>query len=109
VELGEPLDHALLQRLVWVEDQAGRPVAGEITLDDDDRSWSFTPHAVWHEGHHALVIDRRLEDLAGNRIGRPFEVDLGRTPSAGATTIADEPKDEEPLRLTWIVAPRGRR
>ena len=29
--------------------------------------------------HHTGVIDRRLEDPCGNRVGEPFEVDV-RTP-----------------------------
>ena len=38
--------------------------------------WSFVPEKPWAAGRYSLVIDTTLEDLAGNSIGRPFEVDL---------------------------------
>ena len=38
-------------------------------------TWSFTPKAPWPAGTHQLVAFAMLEDLAGNRIGRAFEVD----------------------------------
>ena len=95
VALGEPLDSALLQRLVWVEDEAGRRPEGSIALGDDERSWTFTPAAPWSAGRYALTIDRRLEDLAGNRVGRAFEVDLERAPSEDAHDDRRTPADED--------------
>jgi hypothetical protein len=105
IDLGEPLDHALLHRLVWVEDDAGRPVQGSIALSDEERSWSFTPREPWSAGHYTVTIDRRLEDLAGNRIGRPFEVDLTRTPSDSRHALDVAPSDDKPVRLPLIVEP----
>jgi hypothetical protein len=51
--------------------------------------WSFLPDADWREGSTGIVVGRDLEDLAGNSVGRPFEVDtisgstLRRTGRAG--------------------------
>ena len=42
---------------------------------DHDREWRFTPSEPWVEGTHELVVLAILEDLAGNRVNRPFEVD----------------------------------
>jgi hypothetical protein len=43
---------------------------------------SFTPAERWKPGDYELVVDLALEDLVGNRIGRPFDVDLsGPAPS----------------------------
>ncbi|HEX5106094.1 MAG TPA: hypothetical protein VFV87_19880, partial [Pirellulaceae bacterium] len=60
---------------IAVNDSAGRPVKGAITLEDQERCWLFRSDRPWSAGRHELVIDTTLEDLAGNRIGRPFEVD----------------------------------
>ena len=38
-------------------------------------TWSFTPKEFWKAGTHHIVAFAMLEDLAGNRIGRAFEVD----------------------------------
>ncbi len=105
IALGEPLDSALLQRMMWVEDDAGRTLEGSIELGDDERSWSFTPRVPWSAGPHTVVIDRRLEDLAGNRVGRPFEVDLTRAASDDRDTTLGAAANEEPFRLPWTVEP----
>ena len=74
----QPLDHALLHRLVWVEDERGHKVAGNLTVDDEEKRWRFVPSAGWMAGKYQLVADTRLEDLAGNSLERPFEVDVFR-------------------------------
>ncbi len=40
-----------------------------------------SPPRAWKPGNHTLVIDMTLEDLAGNRIGRPFDVDTIDNPT----------------------------
>ncbi|MDX2029214.1 MAG: Ig-like domain-containing protein [Blastocatellia bacterium] len=72
----EPLDHALAQRLITIVDADGQAVAGETALDDQEKRWQFTPRAAWRSGGYGLVVRTTIEDLAGNNIGKPFEVDL---------------------------------
>ncbi len=72
----EPLDHALLQRLVWVNDVNGEALAGTASVLAAERAWQFTPHRPWQRGVLTLVAQKTLEDLAGNSIARAFEVDL---------------------------------
>lgn len=76
VDFPEPLDEALLQRVVEVVRNGGEPVVGQITVVDGERRWQFTPHQPWDKGLYLLRVGTVLEDLAGNSIGRPFEVDL---------------------------------
>jgi hypothetical protein len=71
-----PLDHALLHRLLWVEAADGRRAPGSIDVTEAERRWTFTPAEPWAAGDYHLVADTHLEDLAGNGIGRPFEVDV---------------------------------
>jgi len=40
-----------------------------------ETTWTFTPAEPWVAGQHNLLALAMLEDLAGNRIGRAFEVD----------------------------------
>jgi hypothetical protein len=74
----KPLDHALFNRLVWVEDESGRKLAGDVVIDEQEKRWRFTPKEAWKPGSYRLIADMRLEDLAGNSIARPFEVDVFR-------------------------------
>jgi hypothetical protein len=73
-----PLDHGLLGRALSVESQNGRAVDGQIALEEADSRWLFRPHAPWTSGIYRLAALSVLEDPAGNRIGRAFEVDMTR-------------------------------
>jgi len=84
VAFGKPLDHALLQRALGVR-RDGRPIDGETAIIEGDTGWSFTPREPWRVGAHALFVLTILEDPAGNRIGRAFEVggtDRSREPES---------------------------
>jgi hypothetical protein len=74
----KPMDHALLHRLMWVVDGSGDRVEGTVTVTQRETVWQFTPERPWRAGHHSLVADKRLEDVSGNNIARPFEVDVLR-------------------------------
>ena len=75
VELPEPLDRALLESFVWVE-RRGEEVEGEVAIDRRETRWRLRPAAPWREGDYALRVDSTLEDLAGNGVERPFEVEM---------------------------------
>lgn len=68
------LDHALLDRAIGVESSSGARPAGQSTTGDTDATWHFTPDAPWTAGDYRLVVLTALEDPAGNKIGRAFEV-----------------------------------
>lgn len=74
VTFPEPLDHGLLRRALGVA-RAGAPLEGEISIEAAETRWRFTPRDAWAQGDYELVALAFLEDLAGNRIGRAFEVD----------------------------------
>jgi len=76
IDLRAPLDHALLQHALTVRDALGLEVAGVVTVHAGERECSWTPARAWAAGRYELVVDPVLEDLAGNSVGRPFEVDL---------------------------------
>lgn len=76
VRFPKPLDHALLERMLWVSAAENRKVAGTLRVAEEEKVWRFTPAHPWQAGAYHLVADTRLEDLAGNSIARPFEVDV---------------------------------
>jgi len=71
----EPLDRGLLLRALGVQGADGRSIVGDITVGGGEVTWSFPPRDFWKGGAHHIVALGMLEDLAGNRIGRAFEVD----------------------------------
>ena len=76
VTLPESMDHALLSRLVRVVTPARLEVEGTIRIDQEETRWSFTPSRPWKKGAYYLEVGTVLEDLAGNALDRPFEVDV---------------------------------
>ncbi|MBC7893906.1 MAG: hypothetical protein H7066_00745 [Cytophagaceae bacterium] len=94
ISLNEPLDHALLGRMLSVADEAGRTVAGHGVPGEGDSTWSFVPDAAWAPGMFAVHTDTTLEDLAGNNVARVFDADVRRHAPAPAT---------RPTRLAFRV------
>lgn len=86
VDFPAPLDHGLLQRAMGVS-RDGKPIEGSVAIDAGETRWSFTPHEPWTPGDYAVIALAFLEDLAGNRIGRAFEVD-----NFERTDITSEPE-----------------
>jgi hypothetical protein len=76
LRLAKPLDRALLGSLVWVTDGLGNRVPGAVTVGGGERVLTFAPARPWARGEYKLVVDTRLEDVCGNRVGRSFEVDV---------------------------------
>ena len=74
VRFPAPLDYALLQRLLWTN-HGNRSVPGTTTIGDEEKLWVFHPASPWSAGDYSLRVDSALEDVAGNRVGRPFDVD----------------------------------
>jgi hypothetical protein len=72
----EPLDHAMLMRVLTIVDADNQPVPGDVAVEAGETRWRFTPESPWRAGHYRIAVDKDLEDLAGNSVGRPFEVDV---------------------------------
>jgi hypothetical protein len=82
----EPLDRALLDRLIWVENTDAKVVTGQVSVAAAETCWRFTPTNPWRKGNYRLVIGTELEDLAGNSVAQPFEVDVAGPISRRVTT-----------------------
>jgi hypothetical protein len=100
VEFPEPLDHGLLMRLLEVRDAQGEFIEGSIQVDRHETRWQFTPDGPWRAGDYSLSVDTRLEDLAGNKLNRPFEVDVFERVEERITTTT--------VSLPFRILPRGR-
>ncbi|MEO1178540.1 MAG: hypothetical protein AAFV87_15660 [Pseudomonadota bacterium] len=98
VTLGSAHDHVSLAFRLRVLDVDGAVVPGKIVLGDGEESWEFAPRAPWAATTYTLSIDERLEDLAGNRPGVPFDRPLRQAPRAwiGTRTFTPQPTAGEP-------------
>jgi hypothetical protein len=74
VEFPRPLDAALLLRCLTVDG-----ISGQASVRDSERGWAFVPDQPWVAGREqTLQVLRILEDLAGNKVGRAFDVELDK-------------------------------
>lgn len=78
VEFDEPMDHALALRLIHVRSNVdgSAPIEGTAVVVHHESTWRFTPAKPWQRGNYRVSVATTIEDLAGNNIGKPFDVDL---------------------------------
>jgi hypothetical protein len=94
VDFPKPMDFALLQRMLQVSAGAGtvgsvtgtgapggaaNALPGTVTVDKQETEWRFAPRQPWRAGAYRLLIDTGIEDLSGNHIGQPFDLDKFQT------------------------------
>ena len=72
----EPLDHAMLNRVLQVRSAAGAIIEGSINVAEHETVWSFEPAKPWQRSDYAIEVATNLEDLCGNSIARPFETKM---------------------------------
>ena len=86
IDFPKPMDYALLQHLLEVMGPR-EAIEGSIDVAREETEWRFTPRQAWKAGGYRVVVQTTLEDLAGNHIGRAFDVDTFErvTPVAGKT------------------------
>ena len=82
VQFERPLDHGLMERCLWVVDAEGTRLAGRTSVPPGELEWRFAPNAAWAPGRYAVIVDPRIEDLAGNSVARVFDRDLTRAQDA---------------------------
>ncbi|MEM6927819.1 MAG: hypothetical protein AAF602_12880 [Myxococcota bacterium] len=75
VDFGEAVDHVSVHRLLWVTSPDGTPLRGVWKLGSEERTASWTPSEPWSGdvGEHALVVNGRFEDIAGNNLNAAMD------------------------------------
>ncbi len=94
VTFPRPLDYGLLQRSLSVT-RGTTTLAGDPQIANGETRWEFVPRAEWQRGPYVLTVLPILEDLAGNRIGRAFEV--------RSKDDAVPPESSAPVSVPFIV------
>ncbi len=95
VTFAEPLDPAMLPDALTVICPSGEALRlSEVNPSADGNSWTAASPEPWQPGTYELLANPLLEDLAGNSLARPFEVNL-----------AEEAPGKRGFTLEWTVAP----
>lgn len=97
IRFNEPLDYALLQRMISLIDPEGGTIEGTIRVHKQETVWELTPTRPWKSGQYTLKVNSKLEDRAGNSIAEPFEIDLRQD--------VRQPKKPEVVQRKFMVRP----
>ncbi|RDB07015.1 hypothetical protein DVG78_05780 [Runella aurantiaca] len=79
IHVKEALDYVLLQNTIRIIDARGKPVNGVIQVNNMEERVLFVPAEPWMTGAYKVLVESRLEDLAGNNLNRLFDRDITDT------------------------------
>ncbi len=76
VNFGETLDYATALNAFRVKKINGQDVPGSLQILEDESGIIYGPINSWFTGLYILIINSKLEDMAGNNLNRLFDRDL---------------------------------
>lgn len=76
IQLYEPLDYLVLKNAIQITDEKNNEVSGVIEIRNEETMLQFIPAQPWAPGSYNILIEARLEDLAGNNLQRLFDRDI---------------------------------
>jgi len=76
IDFPTPMNYPLLQRMIRVLGPGDGVPLGAVAIVRQETEWRFAPKQPWSAGNYRILVDTGLEDLAGNHIGEPFDIDV---------------------------------
>ncbi len=76
IKMKESFDITLARNAIVVQDARGKTVEGTLTVSEDESILSFKPRNFWSNESYTVLVNPKLEDLAGNNFERPFDTDV---------------------------------
>ena len=92
INFGKPMDQLLAHKTLIVRGNKDQIIEGDVQLEQSEQIWRFDPRSSWEKGIYQILIESRLEDLAGNNLNRLFDRDL--------SVEKDPPSDQASYSLT---------
>lgn len=83
----EPMDAVLALEALTIKDANGQLVPGDFALGRYEKNILFKPVNDWNKGIYKVIINAKLEDLAGNNLGRLFDTDITKTTKTSEVTL----------------------
>ena len=85
IHFNEPLDGALVNSSFSIKNANDEIVVGDFELINQEQTLKFQPEHPFAIGEYMLIVESKLEDLAGNNLNHPFDKDLTETNSEKET------------------------
>ena len=87
IHFNESLDAILTKETFSVKDKNGVYVSGDYKVTDNESVLKFYPEKPLKTGNYTLIIESKLEDLAGNNLNHAFDNDLSQSDSEPETEL----------------------
>ena len=71
------MDHALIQSMIQIKDENEKVIAGYWQTSEDEKMVQFIPENPWQKGTYQIIMDSRLEDVAGNNLNNLLDQKTG--------------------------------
>lgn len=94
VQFSEVLDYSLIQSTIAIVNPNKNIVDGTYEILKQENGIRFTPTQNWQKGEYSIVVETKLEDLAGNNLLRPFDRDV---------TQIGEPMDKKSITRKFRI------
>jgi hypothetical protein len=78
VDFKEALDFVLSTEAIKVQNERTGIVKGQKSADREGHIFVFIPEQPWSKGVYTVQVQSRMEDLAGNNLNRPFDLDVSK-------------------------------
>ncbi len=98
------LDHGMLGHSITVHGGNGERIKGLVSVGAGEESWRFTPATPWKQPAYTIRVADRLEDISGNSVRTPLDVELESTNMPDVRWFA-----ESHLRLQFTPVARSDR
>jgi len=79
IRFDESLSFLLISDMIQIYDAQKQLIEGEYLTSKKATNTLFVPMNSWEKGKYTIVIDSKLDDLAGNNLNRLFDVDLEKS------------------------------
>ncbi len=77
IDFQEGVDLVMAREYSTIVTEAGERVGGQWVAEPSGTSMSFIPEQTWVPGKYRLLVDAKVEDLAGNTVNRLFDTKIG--------------------------------
>lgn len=95
LHFNEPMDGILGRETFNIKNNSeGNYISGKYELINKEQTLKFNPDTPFTKGKYTLIVESKLEDLAGNNMNHPFDNDL---------TISENQKPTETKSLQFVV------
>lgn len=77
IDFFNTVDQMSLHTRIQVFTTENRLIEGKVQVENQEKTWSFTPNSYWEKGEYVIKVNSRLADPSGNNLNGLFDHAMG--------------------------------